>query len=101
MKPFTPYSAATVNIDVSGSSQSVSLAVRGGPQQVRVYNDGTATAWLNFGLTGLTAATTTGMPIASGACEVLTLPDFGGTVYVAAIAAGATGKIYFTPGYGI
>jgi hypothetical protein len=101
MKPFIPTPAGTVNINVSGSSQSVSLAVRGGPQQVRIQNDGTATVWVNFGPTGVTAAVATGMPVSAGAIEVVTIPDFGSTPYAASIAAGATGKVHFTPGYGI
>jgi hypothetical protein len=101
MKPFIPSPAGTVNINVSGSSQSVSLAVTGGPQQVRVMNNGTATVWVNFGPTGVTAATASGMPVGPGVIEVITIPDFGATPYAAAIAAGSTGNVYFTPGYGI
>ncbi len=101
MKAFTPSPAGTVNISVSGSTQNVSLAVTGGPQQVRIMNNGTATAWVNFGPTGVTAALSTGMPVGPGVTEVITIPDFGATPYAAVIAAGATGSIYFTPGYGI
>lgn len=100
MRPFIP--GATVNIDVSGSSQSVALAgAKGDTTQVRIHNDGTATVWLEFGVSGVTAATTTGMGIPSGAVEVVTIPNAGGAPYVAAIAAGATGKVYFTTGVGI
>jgi len=101
MKPFITTPSGTVNINVSGSSQSVSLAVVGGPQQVRIMNNGTATAWVNFGSSAVTAALATGMPVGPGVTEVITIPDFGVTPYAAAIAAGATGNIYFTPGYGI
>lgn len=102
MTPFCPSPAATVNVDVSSSTGNVSLAVdRRQPMQVRVMNNGTATAWVNFGLTGVTAAVASGFPVGPGVTEVLTVPDLGGTVYAAAIAAGSTGKIYFTPGVGI
>lgn len=101
MRPFTPEPAATANISVSASSQNVALGIPRGPRQVRVMNNGTATAWVNFGLAGVTAAVATGIPIGPGVTEVLTLPDFGGPAFAAAIAAGATGSIYFTPGVGI
>lgn len=100
MIPFRPSPAATVNIDVSSSSQSVSLGTGGGRQNVRMMNNGTATVWVNFGPTGVTASLTTGMPVGPGVTEVVTIEDYGSQPYVAAIAAGATGKIYFTPGNG-
>lgn len=97
---FRPLLAATANIDVSSSTGSVSLAVTG-KQQVRVMNNGTATAWINFGPGAATAALATGIPVGPGVTEVLTVEDLGGTLYAAAIAAGSTGKIYFTPGTGL
>jgi hypothetical protein len=100
MEAFTPSPGSTVNIDVSSSSQSVALGV-GGETQVRVYNDGTATAWINHGPTGVTAALASGMPVGPGVCEVITIAGYGSTAYFAAIAAASTGKIYFTPGVGI
>lgn len=87
----------TKSIVVSSSSQSVSLAISGGPRQVRVMNDGTATVWIAFGVSGVTASASADAPIAAGATEVFTIPDLGVTIYAAAIAAGATGTIYFTP----
>jgi len=99
---FRPALAATANIDVSSSSQAVSLAVTG-KQQVRVMNNGTATAWVNFGPSTVTASLTTGFPVGPGVTEVLSIEDLGTSVtqYAAAIAAGSTGKIYFTPGQGV
>lgn len=97
---FRPKAASTVNIDVSASSQSI--LVGDGPESLRVMNDGTATAWINFGGSTVTAALATGIPVGPGVTEVLTLPVTNGApLYVAAIAAGSTGKIYFTPGSGI
>ena len=101
MKAFIPSPAGTVNINVSGSNQTVSLAVTGGPQQVRMMNNGTATVWDNVGPTGVTAALASGMPVGPVVTEVITIPYFGTPPFAAAIAAGATGNIYFTPGYGI
>lgn len=99
MEPFVAFPASTVNINVSGSSQSVSLAVRG-RRQVRIMNNGTATVWVAFGPTGVTASTSANMPVPPGAIEVVTIPDYGATAFAAAIAAGSTGIVYFTPGDG-
>ncbi len=100
MKPFVA-GLTTVNIDVSSSNQRVALGpLRGGPFQVRIANDGTATVWIAFGDVTVTAALASGLPVASGAIEVLTCPDVGGAPYMAAIAAGSTGKIYANVGTG-
>lgn len=100
MSPFSPIAGQTVNINVASSSANVQVSDRPGSQQVRIMNDGTATVWIRFGTDNSVAATTaSGVPVAAGATEVLTAPM--GPVWVAAIAAGATGKVYFTPGGGI
>lgn len=98
--PFVPKAAGTVNIDVSASSQRVDLDTFVGEQQVRVMNDGTATVWINFGDSTVTAALATSMPVGPGVTEVITVRG-GSAINVAAIAAGSTGKIYFTPGAGV
>jgi hypothetical protein len=104
IKPFQPRHAATVLIDVSSSSQRVQI-VTGGCATVRVMNNGSATVWLEFGNSSVTASLTTGFPVGPGVTEVLTGsiigPATNGDLYVAVIAAGSTGKIYFTPGDGI
>ncbi len=92
--------AATANIDVSASSQRVSLTVTG-RQNIRIMNNGTATAWIEFGDSTVTASLTTSIPVGPGVTEVQTAGSYQVTLYVAAIAAGSTGKIYFTPGEGI
>lgn len=100
-QPFIPALGQTVSISVSASSQSVAVSVPpNGGGQVRVANDGTATVWINFGKTGVTASTTTSYPLPAGAVEVVTVPVVGGPVYAAVIAAGSTGSVYFTPGDG-
>lgn len=101
MQAFIPSVASTVNIDISGSSQRV-LVSGSVTTQVRVMNNGSATVWINPGDSTVTAATTTGMPVGPGVTEILTLfSSDGGPIYIAGIAAGSTGKIYFTPGAGI
>lgn len=96
MTPFQGNTAATVNIDVSSSSQRVQIPNNN--SSVRVMNNGTATVWIAFGDVTVTAALASAMPVPPGAIEVLRLSNAG---YCAAIAAGSTGKIYFTPGEGI
>lgn len=98
---FRPNPAGTVNIDVSSSNQRV-LITGDAANAVRVMNNGTATAWINFGDVTVEAAVATGMPVGPGVTEVLRFRnDSGAPLYAAAIAAGSTGKIYFTPGNGI
>jgi hypothetical protein len=98
MSPFTPL-GDTVNIDVSSSNQAVLIDADGGSSSVRVMNNGTATVWIKFGETSPTAAVATSIPVGPGVTEVFTPPNR--VVYAAAIAAGSTGKVYFTPGAGI
>ena len=101
MRAFTPRAASTVNIDVSSSSQSVKIADDGGDIDVRVFNNGTATVWIAFGTSAVSASLTANLAIPAGGVEVLHAPLQTGALYVAAIAAASTGKIYFTPGAGI
>lgn len=100
MSPFTPKPAGTVNIDVGAGSANVLVSATPGVRQIRVMNNGTATAWVELGKSGVTASATTGFPVPAGAIEVLTV-KVDGPIYAAAIAAAATGKIYFTPGSGV
>jgi hypothetical protein len=102
VRSFSPAKDNTVNINVSGSSQRVLVAKRNSPISVRIMNNGTATVWVNGGDVTVTATTTTGVPVGPGVHEVLTFsPGQDGKLYIAAIAAGATGRIYFTEGEGI
>lgn len=99
---FAPTGDDTANINVSSSTQRVKLGDINGRVQVRFYNAGTATVWIKFGDVTVTADTTNDIPIAPGLTGGFTVPPVvGGSLYVAAIAAGATGLIYFTPGTGI
>lgn len=100
-QPFRANPAGTVNIDVSASNQRV-LITQDAANAVRVMNNGTATVWIEFGDVTVTATTTTGLPVGPGTTEVLRFRnDSGAPLYAAAIAAGATGRVYFTPGNGI
>jgi hypothetical protein len=99
---FAPVGDDTFNIDVAATTARVKLGDINGRLQVRVYNDGSAPAWIKFGDSTVTADTTNDIPIGSKlTCGFTVTPVAGGALYVAAIAGGATGKIYFTPGTGI
>ena len=98
-KPFRPAGGQTVNVNVAATSGNVQVTSGSGLVQIRVHNDGSATAWIKHGIDNTVAATTTAdIPVGPGARDILTLQ---GPVWMAAIAAGTTGKIYFTPGEGI
>lgn len=104
MKSFNATQHATVNIVVAATTANTAVTIRAaaGPMQVRVMNNGTATAWIAFGDNTVTASSTKDIPVPSGGAEVFTVnvPD-GGSLYAAAIAAAATGPVFFTPGVGI
>lgn len=104
-RAFAPDAAATVNINVNSSSQSsqsiqLTTSATSDNVQVRVMNDGTVTVWVAFGGSAVTAANMADIPVGAGAVEVFNLPK-AASQYAAAIAAGSTGKIYFTTGRGL
>lgn len=99
---FHPAKGATVSIAVSSSTQPLKITRQDGRCDVRVYNSGTATVWIDFGDSTVTTSAATGMPIPAGAvCGFNTPKPYNDGLYVAVIAAGATGTVYFTPGVGI
>jgi hypothetical protein len=100
MNPFKP-TANTVSISVGAASANVQIDASVSVwRQIRIMNNGSATAWIRFGTDNTVAATTAAdIPIGPGTCEVMTV--HATPIWVAAIAAGATGSIYFTPGAGI
>lgn len=102
MRAFCPRADATVNIDVGASTANIKVHEGMSDVDVRVMNNGTATAWVNFGTSSVTADTTNDYPVGPGVTEVLRpRPNADGSpIYAAAIASGSTGKIYFTPGTG-
>lgn len=100
MESFCPGSK-TVNIDVGASSGNVQVTTGRGKTQVRIMNNGSATAWIALGSdSSVAAALASGMPVGPGVTEVITAGDVP-SLWIAAIAAGSTGKIYFTPGSGV
>ena len=94
---------ATVSISVGAASANVLVAGGDvGRINVLVTNLGTAAAWIRSGGSAVAASLTKDIPIPAGSAQVLTFrAPAGSSLYIAAIAAAATGSIYFTPGTGI
>lgn len=102
-RPFTPDDNATSSVAITGTTNRAALklsASRGGQMyNVRVFNDSSATAFIAFGNSAVTAAITD-IPVGPGMVEVFTLPvDETDHNYIAGI--GASGTIYASAGYGI
>lgn len=103
---FTPlWGGNTVNLAVTSTTGNVALPgrVSYNKLQVRLYNAGGATAFVNCGGSTVTASATTDIPIPAGAVEVMTL-DFPATVttpYIAAVTSAGTATLYITPGDGV
>lgn len=102
-QPFNAVTGATINITAAAGNVTSGSAIftGGGYRQVRVMNDGTATVWVKFGPSGVTASTTADIPVPASGVEVFTVAAEANGTYAAINAAGATGKCYFTPGSGI
>lgn len=96
--PFAISNTSTVSISATTSSANVALPSGVPARQLRIFNNAGAVAFVAFGGSGITASTSTSVPIAVGAVEVLSIPSEAN--YVAAILASGTGSIYFTVGFG-
>lgn len=95
-KTFHPNGLLTASLAVTGASSRVQLDQFSAV--VRVQNKGPNEAFIQFG-DGTVTATTSHMPIASGATETFTK---GIATHVAAICAGAeTATVRFTGGEGL
>ena len=95
---FAPMAGATVNVDVAAATANVQVMPTGtsGLYQVCLMNAGTATAWVRFGDNTVTATLAGGFPIGPNQIGLISVTG----THMAAIAAGATGKVYATPGAG-
>jgi hypothetical protein len=101
---FAPVDGASKHITIAATTASVLVWEGNGGAYVpvRIQNQGTATAWIRAG-DSTVVATTSGIPVGAGVTEVLRfqVPIGHSRLYIAAIAAAATGIISFTPGDGI
>jgi hypothetical protein len=99
---FYPQDHQGVSISVTGSSANVLVSPASGTVDVLIYNAGTAVTFIRAGGALVAAALTGDIPIAPGTTQTLKLANpAGGGLYVAAIAAGSNGTIYFNPGSGL
>lgn len=91
-KVFGP-SGPTVTLAATTTTSRVALPSR----NVRFHNGGSATVFVRFGDSTVTAAVTNAMPIPAGGVEMFCHAD---ATHIAAIYASGTGTIYVTPGEG-
>lgn len=100
MHPFTP-TGDTVNVAAISTTGNVALGTFSGSAgaSVRVYNAGTATVFIAFGISTVEAVAATSMPVPAGAIEVFAVGP--GVTHMAAITASSTATVYATPGQGI
>jgi hypothetical protein len=93
---FRPSVAGTVTLAATTTTSRVAIATIAAPGEWRIYNAGAVAAFIVDGDVAVVATTATGLPIAPGAVEVLTL---SGT-HIAGITASGSATVYFTPGDG-
>ena len=97
---FSPV-GATVSLSVTSTTGNVALTSVGTApvtKSVRVYNAGTATIFVTFGISDVAAVAATSMPIPSGGIETFELSP--AVTHAAAITASSTATAYFTSGRG-
>jgi hypothetical protein len=94
-KPTRP----SVSISATTTSARAALNRDNVSGQVRIYNAGTATAFVTFGDSSVTALATD-MPVPSGMVEVVSV-EAGSGLHAAAITASGTATVYFTMGSGV
>lgn len=98
---FSPRVGATKSIAVTASSGSVAIPDSDSGVDIRIYNADTQVVFISTG-GGSATATTSDLPIAPGAIEVLHFERVAGPRYMAAIGtADNSASIYFTAGAGI
>lgn len=98
MSNFLP-AAATKNVVAgAGGADRITLdALPATNRVVRVFNGGTVTAFVKFGLSTVTVSATDGLPVAGGTYQDLVA--IGATTHIAAVAPAGTPTIYTTEGY--
>jgi len=103
MEPFHPVDDATTTL--AAGTTSVRAAIKKRPTgefQIRIHNAAAALCFYRIGDDAVTA-TSTDVPLPSGAIEVVTLdnPDADPETHIAAILASGTGSVYVTTGGGL
>jgi hypothetical protein len=107
LKPFQPQNGGLLSVSIgtiSGTSAQVAVPKVEGLAGVRLFNSGLDVIWVCFGTATTAVAVNTSMAMAPNSVEVFSVQEDlanDGTLYVAAIAAGASSnKLYITPGAG-
>jgi hypothetical protein len=101
-RAFQPFDINTANAAATTASLTTALVL---PltvprrMQVRVFNAGTGTAYIRFGVSGVTTTVAAGVPVPPGTIEVYSVPE--GTTHVATITGTGTASVFFTAGEGI
>lgn len=93
---FVPNSAGTATLSATATTGSAAL-VGNGPNLL-VTNAGTATVFVELGVSGVTATVAAGLPILSGMCMALGRPPRA--THIAGITASGTATVYVTTGDG-
>src|SRR4051794_4863704 len=103
---FRPGAANTSKLACTASTGRANVQAANASRHLRIYNAGTASAYVEAGAIGVVATVPTGdlagttgsMPIAPGTVEVIATAE----PYLAAICdAGLTTTLYITPGEGL
>lgn len=95
--PFSALSAGSVTVAATTASAATALAATN-RSQVLVYNAGPSMVFVEFGLSGKTAAVTTALPVPVGVIYVLSIdPTF---THIATITGAGTATVYVTVGAG-
>ena len=96
--PFRQNTASTVTVAATTTSGSTRVALVGTGCDLCVQNVGSATAFIEFGDSTVSAATATGFPLLPSA--VLVIGKNPSATHAAAITASGTATVYVTTGEG-
>lgn len=92
--------AATQNVEVTASSQTVTLNYTNGSRAIRMMNSGTQTVFIEFSKSASpTATTASSLPLPAGQTEVFSIGP--GIITYAVIAGDVGSTIYSTVGEGL
>lgn len=100
---FAPFAGSTVTVTCSTTSNRTAKAAlpagSTGPHEIRLYNEGTVTVFVEFGDSTVVATLANSMPIAPGTAECFQLQV--SQTHVAGIVASGTANLYATTGLGV
>lgn len=97
MPPFTPGTTVTVATTTTSGETRVAITLPAN-RQVLVQNAGLVPAFVEFGISTVTALVASSTPILAGGSRIFTVP--AAVTHVAAITGTSTATVYCTPGHG-